>query len=102
MGDGQCTIPRSLPWIRYVAAAAGKAHTVLLQSDGQAVANGLNDRGQCEIPVLPPGLRYVRAAAGSTHTVLLRSDHRAAACGGNDEGQCSLPDPRSFVEVAAG
>ena len=54
--------------------AAGRAHTVLLRSDGTAVACGRNFDGQCTIPALEGELSYTQVAAGDEHTVLLRSD----------------------------
>ncbi|CAK0819108.1 unnamed protein product [Prorocentrum cordatum] len=72
-------------------AAAGSRHTVLLRSDGSAVACGGNEDGQCDLPALTGALAYTQVAAGEWHTVLLRSDGSAVACGGNDDGQCDLP-----------
>ena len=37
---------------------AGDAHTVLLRSDGTAVACGRNSDGQCDLPALEGGLTY--------------------------------------------
>ena len=71
--------------------SAGGGHTVLLQSDGTAVAFGLNEAGQCEIEQLPDGTSYAQVSAGSTHTVLLRSDGCAVAVGDNKNGQCNIP-----------
>ncbi|CAK0790759.1 unnamed protein product [Prorocentrum cordatum] len=85
--------------------AAGWAHTVLLRSDGTAVAFGSNDRGQCAVPALDGGLSYTQVAAGWAHTVLLRSDGTAVAFGSNREGQCSVPaldSGLSYTQVAAG
>ena len=39
--------------------AAGDAHTVLLRSDGPAVACGSNFDGQCDLPALDGGRTYV-------------------------------------------
>ena len=36
--------------VRFVAAAAGGNHTILVRSDGHAVATGANDAGQCQVP----------------------------------------------------
>ena len=43
--------------------AIGFGHTVLLTSDGNAVACGQNDWGECNIPALPPGITYVYRGA---------------------------------------
>ncbi|CAK0790758.1 unnamed protein product [Prorocentrum cordatum] len=85
--------------------AAGPEHTVLLRSDGTAVAFGSNDRGQCAVPALDGGLSYTQVVAGWAHTVLLRSDGSAVAFGSNFEGQCSVPaldSGLSYTQVAAG
>ena len=86
-------------------ASAGLNHTVLLRSDGQAVARGLNFRGQCSIPPLDEGLSYSQLSAGGSHTVFLRSDGEAVACGDNSVGQCSIPvlnEGLSYSQVSAG
>ena len=76
--------------------AAGFAHTVLLKSDGTAVACGRNDHGQCNIPALKEGVSYTNVAVVHTstahHTVLLKSDGSAVACGCNLYGQCDIPE----------
>ena len=60
-------------------AAAGGAHSVLLKSDGSAVASGYNGDGQCDVPALDGQLMYTLAAASEDHAVLLRSDGSAVA-----------------------
>ena len=71
--------------------SAGIYHTVLLCSDGSAVAFGTNDQGQCNIPPLDEGVSYTQISAGVFHTVLLRSDGIVVACGANFLGQCNIP-----------
>ena len=88
---GQCDVPALPSRTQYLQAAAGAGHTVLLRSDGEAVAFGDNDGGQCDVPALPPGTQYVQATAGACHTVLLRSDGQAVAFGLNDDGRCVVP-----------
>eukprot|EP00435_Cladocopium_sp_Y103_P057603 s17_g19.t2 len=78
-------------YLHAFAMAAGGRHTVLLRSDGCAVATGINMDGQCDIPPFRNGLNYTQVSAGSHHTVLLRSDGCAASCGSNDYGQCDIP-----------
>eukprot|EP00435_Cladocopium_sp_Y103_P046355 s2845_g13.t1 len=100
---GQCNIPPLGPQLSYTQAAGGNHHTVLLRSDGKAVAFGSNRRGfhhtvllrsdgcavacgqnifgECNIPRLHEGIKHTQIAAGFEYTVLLRSDGRAAACG---------------------
>ena len=51
----RCEVPELPPGTRYVAAAAGGAHSVLIRDDGEAVAVGRNWasppwRGRCEAP----------------------------------------------------
>ena len=85
--------------------AASAFHTVLLKSDGSAVARGWTDEGQCELPALQGALTYTQVAAGGEHTVLVRSDGSAVACGRNGQGQCELPALEgglSYTHVAAG
>ena len=65
--------------------------TLLLRSDGTAVACGDNSSGEFEIPALDEGISYIQVSAGTYHSVLLRSDGHAVACGSNTEGQCNIP-----------
>ena len=63
------------PAMGTLRVAAGCAHTVLVRSDGVAVAVGADKEGQCRVPPPPSHeLFYTGAAAGDRHTVLLRSD----------------------------
>ena len=85
--------------------SAGRRHTVLLRSDGAAVACGDNEEGGCDLPELEEGTIYTQVVAGCGHTILLRSDGAAVACGRNDWGQCNLPameEGTTYVQVAAG
>ena len=66
-------------------------HTLLLRSDGKAVAFGTNICGQCNIPPLDEGKFYTQVSAGASHSVLLRSDGLVVACGLKDQGRCSIP-----------
>eukprot|EP00929_Paragymnodinium_shiwhaense_P071787 TRINITY_DN36460_c0_g1_i2.p1 TRINITY_DN36460_c0_g1~~TRINITY_DN36460_c0_g1_i2.p1 ORF type:complete len:248 (-),score=26.48 TRINITY_DN36460_c0_g1_i2:185-928(-) len=83
-------------------------HTVLLRSDGVALACGRNTYGQCDIPTLPADgsrVTYRQVAAGWLHTVLLRSDGSVVACGDDTHGQCCIPaldGGLTYVQVAAG
>merc|ERR1712159_978354 len=85
----------------YTQVAAGVCHTVLLKSDGTAVACGHNRNGQCSIPPLDEGLTYTQVAAGACHTVLLKSDGTAVACGNNRKGQCSIPPLEAAWYIAS-
>ena len=59
--------------------AADLTHTVLLRSDGVAVACGVSRAGCCDFPASQAGVTYVGVAAGSDRTVLLRSDGQLLA-----------------------
>ena len=72
--------------------AAGMKHTVLLRSDGMAVAFGHNRERQFDVPQPGAGVTYTQAAAGGHHTVLLTNDGAAVAFGNNDKGQCKVPE----------
>ena len=88
-----------------VMESAGDTQTVLLRSDGTAVAFGYNDDGQCNIPLLDEGISYTQVSVRFKHTVLLRSDGTAVACGYNDYGQCNIPrldEGISYTDVSAG
>ena len=50
-----------------IQIALGHEHTVLLTSDGRAVAFGRDTEGQCFIP--EPGATYTQVSAGGSHTV---------------------------------
>jgi hypothetical protein len=83
----------------------GDSHTVLLRSDGNAVACGNNEDGQCDIPPLDAGMSYTQVSAGGDHTVLLRSDGSAIACGNNLFGQVDIPPLEQgicYTQVSAG
>ena len=84
--------------------AAGSGHTVLLRSDGTAVACGSNVYGQCTLPASGEGTTYTQVAA-DCDSVLLRSNGTAVACGSNSYGQCILPalgEGTTYIQVAAG
>ncbi|CAK0838024.1 unnamed protein product, partial [Prorocentrum cordatum] len=75
-------------------------HTVLLRSDGIAVACEDKGFGQCDLRALVAGMTYTQVAA-----VLLRSDGTAVACGDAGLGQCNLPAlvvNLVYTQVAAG
>ena len=79
--------------------------TVLLRSDGNAVACGSNDSGQCDVLPLDQGMMYSQVSAGKLHTVLLRSDGCALANGKNMHGQCDIPQLHEgmlYSQIAAG
>ena len=67
-------VPELPAGVVYTRVAAGDHHTLLVRSDGAAVAFGASVAGELLVPKLPKGLRYTGCAAGSHHSVLLRSD----------------------------
>ena len=91
--------------LRYVAVAAGAFHTVLLRSDGVAVASG-SYKSLGLVPPPPSGVKYVDVAANLEHTLLLRSDGHVTACGPDDGSERQhIPTPQAgldYVAIAAG
>ena len=81
----------------YTQISAGGLHTVLLRSDGSAVACGSTIGSRSDIPPLDDGIFYTQVSAGSLHTVLLRSDGSAVAFGVNF-GNCDIPSLKSWQE----
>jgi hypothetical protein len=86
--------------LTYKQVAAGGSHSVLLRSDGTAVACGSDYCGECELPGAGGSLTYTQASAGFGHTVLVKSDGTALARGSNDAGQCELPTLQTWSEWA--
>ena len=89
---------------RYVAAAAGAFHTVLVRSDGTAVGSS---GSHIQIPRLPTGIRYIAVAANLEHTILLRSDGRVVSCRNHtvEFVECStpsLPAGMMYTSIASG
>ena len=54
--------------------AAGANHTILLRSDGRAVAVGDNEEGQCNIPNLDPGTHYIVDSRPVGNDLILQLD----------------------------
>ena len=119
-GSKGCAYPKSWPFLSHFGSiiwrnrwevlcrpmvSAGENHTVLLRSDGIAVACGANHDGQCNFPRLDDGMLYTKVSAESYHSILLRSDGIAVACGMNKHGQCNIPcleDGMTYTQVSAG
>jgi hypothetical protein len=77
----------------YIQISAGTSHTVLIRSDGCAVAVGSNRYGQCNIPPLDERMAYSQISAGMGCTVLVRSDGSAVAAGIIGSPKISIPPP---------
>src|SRR4030042_371987 len=99
----QCIIRPGQPPALIMMVAAGEFHTVGLESDGSAVAVGINDDGQCDVGNWTD---ITRVAAGAYHTVGLKSDGTvvAAGCAGESGhyGQCDVGNWTGIIQVAAG
>ena len=93
---------KDFPTQRFLHVSAGGRHTVLLRSDGHAVACGSNAFGQCRIPEFLDGQFYVQVLAMKGHTVLLRNDGRALAFGSTSAGQCNLPSLTPGTQYISG
>ncbi|KAH9941975.1 RCC1/BLIP-II [Amylocystis lapponica] len=87
---------------RFVYAACGKNHTLLVGSEGQLWTTGANNAGQCGHPVCPEvtsfklvqgpkvaGVkeRVVKAAAGNTFSLVLTESGKVFAFGSAEKGQ---------------
>ena len=79
-GEGQCDIELGGAPVTCVQVSAGALHSVLLLSDGTAVARGWNISGQCTVPVCDFRF-FTQVSAGACHTVFLRSDGIAVCTG---------------------
>ena len=84
MAYGQCTLPEPGDGVSYMQVAAGGSHTVLLRSDGRAVACGYNVDGQCTLPEVGVGVIYVPCIAGAAELVVQLFP------GGPDEGLAAV------------
>ncbi|CAK0904261.1 unnamed protein product [Prorocentrum cordatum] len=92
---------RGLPCAHVVAVTY---HSILLRSDGTAMACGCAYDGQCCFPRAIEDLTYTQVAAVTHHTVLLRSVGTAMACGCGYDGQCYFPqviEDLTYTQVAA-
>ncbi|TFK89603.1 RCC1/BLIP-II [Polyporus arcularius HHB13444] len=87
---------------RFVHAACGRNHTLLVGSDGQLWSAGANHAGQCGHPACPEiqsfklvqGPKYggakekvTKAAAGTTFSIVLTESGKVFAFGSEEKGQ---------------
>ena len=85
--------------MRKAVIAAGRRHTVVMMSDGTAVAAGNNENGQCDVLYWSD---LVAIAAGDHHTVGLRSNGTVLATGQNAYGQCDVSGWSNVKFISAG
>jgi hypothetical protein len=84
-----------------IQVAAGRYHTVALQSDGKVRAWGDTEWGQTDVPTDLGTV--IQVAAGYGHTVALQSDGTVRAWGLNGSDQTTVPSNINVVtQVAAG
>jgi hypothetical protein len=90
-----------LPMTAIVAVAAGKDHSLALDTSGHVGAWGDNSLGQIDVP---KGLSdAVAIAAGDGFSLVLRAGGTVAAWGANDRGQTDVPgDIGAVMAIAAG
>merc|ERR1712107_175023 len=73
--------------VTYTSVAAGEMHTILVRSDGQAVALNGCDKDEWKLAPAPPdGIVYTSAAGGLRHSVLIRNDGTAVEFGRRFDG----------------
>ena len=82
------TLPGASPKTRFVHAACGRNHSLLVGSEGQVWSAGANNLGQCGLPPCPEvttwhqvkgtfgGGRVIKAAAGITFSIVLTEQGR--------------------------
>jgi alpha-tubulin suppressor-like RCC1 family protein len=110
------TISGLSPNATIISIAAGKYHSLALDSDGKLWASGNNSAGQLGLdntvdqnsfqsvtfPNFPSNAKIVSIAAGSSHSLALDSDGKLWASGYNYNGQLGLgnnTDQHSFQNV---
>ena len=78
--------------------AAGRYHSVALQSDGSVVAVGSNEFGQCDVSTWKD---VIYVCAGAEFTLGLKADGTVLATGNNDHGQLNAATWTDVVAIAA-
>ncbi|MEU0495790.1 Ig-like domain-containing protein [Mycobacterium sp. NPDC006124] len=109
LGDnefGQLDIPALPAGVTYTQVSASGSVTVLLRSDGAAVAVGGTVYGPVgAVPALPAGVTYTQVSTTSFYTLLLRSDGTTVGFGAAPNGQLdipALPAGTRYIQVSAG
>lgn len=116
--SAECNISALDEGITYTQVSAGSSHsrdlTVLLRSDGTAVATKPSMLGQSDrmrlLQPLQGGVSYTLVSAGRSHCALLRSDGQAETLSPNLLGELSvltldslpLNDGMVYIQVSAG
>ncbi|KAH7919448.1 RCC1/BLIP-II [Leucogyrophana mollusca] len=100
---------------KFVHAACGKSHSLLVDSEGQVWSAGANNYGQCGHPVVAqitsfkaidgPSLdgtreRVVKAAAGVTFSIVLTESGKVFSFGSGEKGQ--LGNGRTGEHIVTG
>ena len=111
---GQIHLPKPPEGVDFVKASAGEWHTILLMSNGGAIACGtdLTHEGfdsTADLQTCDPvkGIKYIQVSAGKNHSALLRDDGTVFCFGYDGHCRCSgvpnLVDPGvTFTQVSAG
>ncbi|KIM60123.1 hypothetical protein SCLCIDRAFT_16396 [Scleroderma citrinum Foug A] len=103
------------PGTRFVHAACGRSHTLLVDNQGQVWSAGANNFGQCGFPASPQILafktvdgpyldgkrqRVVKAAAGITFSIVLTESGKVFSFGSGEKGQ--LGNGRTGEHITTG
>lgn len=94
----RCMDPNTLRILKGKTFAVGKAHFVVLNSNGTVSAYGDNSDGQCEVGEWSGVSKVV---AGDYHTAALKKDGTVVAVGSNSRGQCGVGSWRGVIELFA-
>src|SRR6266849_1865544 len=98
---GDQVIPYVQPGTRYLAIAAGVAHSLALKSDGTVAAWGDNAYLESTVPATLAGV--IAIDAGRNHSLALKSDGTVVAWGDNAYGQSTVPAYLGgVIAIAAG
>ena len=87
--------------VTYTQVSAGESLTVLLRSDGTAIACGTDSGAEVIIPALEEGVTYTQVSTSGDLTILLRSDGTAISFG-EDISIPVLEEGVTYTQVSAG